>query len=174
MIASRADDTRSRRRDKAIQRSKKPFRTGSDLLRLVHLLLELGYFGAGTVHVLERHTNVAVGARRPRDAVSSVRLCAGLQGRCGARKHSDECSSHASCARLGLQLSEVDGARRGCSSLRLWCNRAGGSHGCKGRQQRVEYFSMSQRNHSAGTLQHVSCKKPWRLSLACKTRASVA
>ncbi len=107
MIASRADDTRSRRRDKAIQRSKKPFRTGSDLLRLVHLLLELGYFGAGTVHVLERHTNVAVGARRPRDAVSSVRLCAGLQGRCGAREQSDECSSHAHGAELRVQLSEV-------------------------------------------------------------------
>ena len=81
-------------------------RTGSGLLRFVHLLLELCYFGAGTIHVLERYSNVAVGARRPRDAVSSVRLCAGLQGGCAAREQCDECSSHA-CARLRLQLSGV-------------------------------------------------------------------
>ena len=48
--------------------------------------------------------------RRNRVARPSVRLCAGLQGRCGAREHSDECSSHAYGARLRLQLSGVAGA----------------------------------------------------------------
>ena len=79
----------------------------SRFLCFVHLLLELRYFRARRVHFLERDTDVAVGARRPRDAVSSVRLCAGLQGRCGAREQSDECSSHAHGAELRVQLSEV-------------------------------------------------------------------